>query len=117
MESMYQRNKIQEESMHYETLKQSGELPIIGVNTYLDSSKEKRPKELMRSTEEEKEAQLNSLKKFKQIHHKKKDAALRNLETSIMEGKNGFTELMDTVKYCSLGEISEALYKIGGSLP
>ena len=115
MESMYQRNKIQEESMRYESLKQSGELPIVGVNTYLGSSEEESPEELMRSTEKEKEAQLSSLEKFKKIHHGQKELVLKKLKTSLIEGKNGFAELMDTVKYCSLGEVSQALYEIGGS--
>ena len=119
METQYQRSKIQEESMHYEHLKHSGSLPIIGVNTFLnpkamasDASREET--ELIRASYEEKDAQLQRLTKFIKIGEDKKQAALQKLTEAAIAGENIFSELMHTVRYCSLGEISEVLYKVGG---
>jgi len=116
MERMYQRNKIQEESLHYETLKHTGEYPIVGVNTFLNSkgSPTILPAEVIRSTKEEKEAQITALEAFKQRHHKKSKVMLKRLQEVAVQNKNVFGELMETVKYCSLGEITNALYSIGG---
>ncbi len=116
MERMYQRNKIQEESMVYESRKHSGELPIIGVNTFLKNGGSKTiiPNEIIRSTPEEKESQINNLNQFKKINKDKSATALQNLKNAAVQNENLFTCLMETVKYCSLGEITHALYEVGG---
>jgi isobutyryl-CoA mutase len=116
MERMYQRNKIQEESMIYESRKHSGELPIIGVNTFLkkEGSHTIIPNEIIRSTKAEKEWQINNLEHFKKRNQDKSAAALQVLKKTAVQGGNLFTSLMETVKYCSLGEITHALYEVGG---
>lgn len=116
METMYQRNKIQEESLHYEHLKHTGELPIIGVNTFLDKngSPTTIPGEVSRSTEEEKEQQINNLRKFQLRNADKAQHMLRRLQEVAINNGNLFAELMETVKYCSLGQITHALYEVGG---
>ncbi len=117
MESMYQRGKIQEESLHYESLKHSGELPIIGVNTFLSDQKtteENREIELIRSTEEEKHQQIDQLTAFQKINAEASGKAINRLKKVAREDGNLFEELMETVKVCSLGEISNALYEVGG---
>jgi methylmalonyl-CoA mutase len=116
MERMYQRNKIQEESLYYETLKHTGEYPIVGVNTFLSSkgSPTVLPGEVIRSTKEEKEQQITALEAFKQRHGAKTDEMLRRLQEAAVKNRNIFEELMETVKYCSLGQITNALYNIGG---
>lgn len=116
METMYQRGKIQEESLYYETLKHNGELPIIGVNTFLSEKDkiEQEPIELIRSTEEEKQQQIEGLKTFKAIHADRSEKELKKLQDVARNNGNLFAELMETVKYCSLGEISHALYEVGG---
>ncbi len=116
MERMYQRNKIQEESMVYESRKHSGELPIVGVNTFLKSGGSKTiiPNEIIRSTKEEKEWQINNLNHFKKINKDKSTAALHQLKQTAVQNGNLFACLMETVKYCSLGEITHALYEVGG---
>ncbi len=118
METQYQRNKIQEESLYYEHLKHTGELPIIGVNTYLnpnDDSAELRDSiDLSRSSYDEKDDQLIRLKNFQEAHSSSREQALRRLADAVFENKNVFAELMNTVKYCSLGEITETLYRVGG---
>lgn len=116
MERMYQRNKIQEESLHYEHLKHTGELPIVGVNTFLNKkgSPTVIPGEVIRSTTEEKEQQISNLKAF---HHRNADRAaqaLKKLQQVAVSNGNIFEELMETVKYCSLGQITHALYEVGG---
>lgn len=116
METMYQRGKIQEESLYYETLKHTGEYPIIGVNTFLSSKGSPTiiPQEVIRSTTEEKEFQINtvqSLWKASGDEGKQKLSALQ--ETAIKNG-NIFNALMETVKYCSLGQITKALFEVGG---
>ncbi len=117
MESMYQRGKIQEESLHYESLKHSGELPIVGVNTFLSDHKtteENREIELIRSTEDEKKQQIQNLAAFHAINKEKSNKAIEGLKNVARENGNLFEELMETVKVCSLGEISKALYEVGG---
>jgi len=118
METMYQRGRIQEESMLYEHRKHSGELPIIGVNTFLRSEEtgghEVQPTELIRSTEEEKQQQIRNLRAF---HHRNEDHApnaLRSVQSVAREHRNVFEELLSCVKVASLGQISAALYEVGG---
>ena len=116
MERMYQRNKIQEESLHYETLKHTGELPLIGVNTFLNKkgSPTILPGEVIRSTTEEKEQQIENLKAFQKRNADKSEAALQRLKQVAINNGNLFEELMESVKYCSLGQITHALYEVGG---
>ncbi len=116
MERMYQRNKIQEESLYYETLKHTGEYPIVGVNTFLNKkgSPTILPMEVIRSTTEEKELQINMLNAFKERHATKSAAMLTKLQQVAIDNGNLFEELMETVKYCSLGDITNALYSVGG---
>ncbi len=116
MERMYQRNKIQEESLQYETLKHTGELPIVGVNTFLNKkgSPTILPSEVIRSTTEEKEQQIQNLLHFKKRNAEKSETALQNLKRAAINNENLFAELMETVKYCSLGQITHALYEVGG---
>jgi len=118
METGYQRSKIQEESMYYESLKHTGALPIIGVNTFRDPDAHgellSEGVELARATEEEKQSQLSRLADFKRRHEKDAPAALQRLQHVALSGGNMFAELMDTVRTCSLGQISQALYDVGG---
>lgn len=116
METMYQRSKIQEESMHYEWLKHTGEYPIIGVNTFLgkDGSPTVRPGEVIRSTEEEKQVQIETLHNFQQSNEDKSEAALKTLQYAAINQQNLFNVMMDAVKYCSLGQITNALFEVGG---
>jgi len=116
MESMYQRNKIQEESMYYETLKHSGELPIVGINTFLNSEtlKTKNKIELSRSTEKEKNMQIRDLEEFNKFHASEQEIIMNRIEDSALGNKNFFEVLMDAVKVCSLGDITNQLYKLGG---
>lgn len=116
MERMYQRNKIQEESLHYETLKHTGELPLIGVNTFLNKkgSPTVLPGEVIRSTTEEKEQQIQNLHAFWKRNEGKSAAALAQLKQTAIQNGNLFEALMETVKYCSLGQITHALYEVGG---
>jgi isobutyryl-CoA mutase len=116
MERMYQRNKIQEESMLYESRKHSGELPIVGVNTFLKKGGSKTiiPDEIIRSTEEEKKWQIDNLNHFKKINQDRSSSALQELKQAAVKNLNLFKCLMETVKYCSLGEITHALYEVGG---
>jgi methylmalonyl-CoA mutase len=116
MERMYQRNKIQEESMRYEVMKNTGELPIIGVNTFLNKSGSRTiiPKEVIRSSKEEKEQQIQNLHSFLQRNEPFRNQQLQQLKQTAVENGNLFAALMNTVKYCSLGEITHALYEVGG---
>jgi isobutyryl-CoA mutase len=116
MERMYQRNKIQEESLHYETLKHTGELPIVGVNTFLNKkgSPTILPGEVIRSTTEEKEQQIQNLQLFWKRNAAQNKTALEQLKNVALHNGNLFAELMETVKYCSLGQITHALYQVGG---
>ena len=116
MERMYQRNKIQEESLYYESAKHNGELPIIGVNTFLarNGSPTVLPGEVIRSTTEEKDQQIHNLEAFRRRNTAKRDEMLGRLKTVAVNNDNLFGELMETVKYCTLGEITNALYEVGG---
>jgi methylmalonyl-CoA mutase len=116
MERMYQRNKIQEESLYYEHQKHTGELPLIGVNTFLNKKGSPTiiPGEVIRSTPEEKELQIKNLKAFWKRHEAQSDKMLKRLKTVAIQNGNLFEELMETVKYCSLGQITHALYEVGG---
>jgi len=117
METGYQRSKIQEESMYYEMLKHTGKLPIIGVNTFRDPDGGElfsESIELARATEEEKQSQLKRLADFKKRHASHSSAALERLQNAALSGGNIFAELMNTVRSCSLGQITQALYDVGG---
>ncbi|MBW7912371.1 MAG: methylmalonyl-CoA mutase family protein [Taibaiella sp.] len=116
METMYQRSKIQEESLYYETLKHNGEFPIIGVNTFLSSkgSPTVIPREVIRSTTEEKEFQINTVQNLWKRSGDKGPEMLHRLQETAIKNQNMFAELMETVKYCSLGQISKALFDVGG---
>ena len=118
MEMQYQRGKIQDESMYYEMKKHSGELPIIGVNTYLNpnppSEETVDNMELARATKEEKDSQIANLKRFKAQHAKDAELALGQLKEAAIRGENIFEQLMETVKAASLGQITQALYEVGG---
>jgi methylmalonyl-CoA mutase len=116
METMYQRSKIQEESMYYEMKKHTGELPIIGVNTFLSSkgSPTILPREVIRSTEEEKQLQISNLKSLQDRNKEEAAHHLMLLKDAALNNKNLFDVLMETVKYCSLGQITHALFEVGG---
>ncbi|MCR9131925.1 MAG: methylmalonyl-CoA mutase family protein [bacterium] len=116
MESMYQRGKIQDESLYYESKKHSGELPIIGVNTFLNdkSEEDQDPIELIRSTEEEKKQQIENLELFWKRNEEEAGKAINRLKEVARNNGNLFEELMETVKVASLGQISHALYEVGG---
>ena len=116
METLYQRSKIQEESLHYESLKHSGELPIIGVNTFLNPTPDVAASglELMRSNDAEKNAQLDNLRAFHGRHAERAGPHLRQLQDVARAGGNVFEELMECVKVASLGQISTALFEVGG---
>jgi methylmalonyl-CoA mutase len=116
METGYQRGQIQEESLYYERLKHTGELPIIGVNTFRNPHGEEVPKhiQLARSTHEEKESQLKRLEDFHKRHAKEAPAVLKHLQQTVIDHGNVFETLMDAVRCCSLGQITNALYEVGG---
>ena len=116
METGYQRGKIQDESMHYEMLKHTGELPIIGVNTFRNPHGDavQGKLELARSTEEEKQSQLKRLQDFHTLHAAESPAALKRLQQAVIDDKNVFEVLMDAVRVCSLGQITNALFEVGG---
>nr|WP_077623473.1 fused isobutyryl-CoA mutase/GTPase IcmF [Sediminibacillus massiliensis] len=118
MERQYQRGKIQEESLYYEAKKHSGDLPIIGVNTYLNPNPQPADQvdsmELARATKEEKSHQIDELRKFQKAHEDEAAAALEKLQQTAASGGNVFAELMETVKTASLGQITHALYQVGG---
>jgi len=116
MERMYQRNKIQEESLFYEHQKHTGELPLVGVNTFLNKkgSPTVIPGEVIRSTTEEKEQQINNLKEFWKRNETISAKKLQELKNVAITNGNLFAKLIETVKYCSLGQITHALYEVGG---
>ena len=116
METMYQRSKIQDESLHYETLKHTGEFPIIGVNTFLskDGSPTVIPEEVIRATEEEKLDQIKTLENLHLTDIEKSAQNLKDLQQASINNENIFEHLMETVKTCSLGQITNALYEVGG---
>jgi methylmalonyl-CoA mutase len=117
METMYQRGRIQEESLYYEQKKHDGTLPIVGVNMFLPAKRaaeELRNAELIRSTEEEKRDQVAAVRAFLDRHRDKTAPALERLQRVAAGGGNVFAELMEAVKVASLGSISRALYLVGG---
>ena len=116
METGYQRGKIQEESMHYEMLKHTGEYPIIGVNTFRNPHGEPVPEhiELARSTDEEKQSQLQRLADFRARHASAAPAMLQRQQRAVIDNGNVFAVLMDAVRVCSLGQITTALFEVGG---
>lgn len=116
METMYQRGKIQEESLHYEMLKHTGEYPIIGVNTFLssDGSPTVTPKEVIRATTEEKEKQIENLQNLHAVKADLAKQALAELKEVALQNENVFAALMEAAKHCSLGQITNALYTVGG---
>ncbi len=116
METMYQRSKIQEESLYYETLKHTGEFPIIGVNTFLSSkgSPTVQPAEVIRATEEEKQFQIQTKELLNKANENKVKEQLAILQKAAVQNENLFDKLMEATKFCSLGQITEALFKVGG---
>lgn len=116
METMYQRGKIQEESLYYETLKHDGRFPIIGVNTFLSSkgSPTITPKEVIRATEEEKQYQINMLSNLHSCAAKQSKDAIGKIQHAAIHNENMFAELMEAVKYCSLGQLTNAMFQVGG---
>jgi methylmalonyl-CoA mutase len=116
METMYQRGKIQEESLHYETLKHNGDYPIIGVNTFLSStgSPTVTPGEVIRATEEEKQHQLKTLRTLHKAKEDSAEAALEKIKEASIKNENIFKELMEATKVCSLGQITQAMFEVGG---
>jgi methylmalonyl-CoA mutase len=116
METMYQRSRIQEESLYYETLKHTGEYPIIGVNTFLSSkgSPTILPKEVIRATEEEKEAQIATVENLKVAYAEESAEWLRKLQDAAVKNQNMFEALMEACKYCSLGQLTQAMFEVGG---
>jgi methylmalonyl-CoA mutase len=116
METMYQRGKIQEESLYYETLKHTGEFPIIGVNTFLSTkgSPTILPREVIRATTEEKEYQIKMLKNLNAFQKETAEKKLKQVQAAAIQNKNVFSVLMEATKVCSLGEITKALFEVGG---
>ena len=116
METMYQRSKIQEESMHYETLKHTGEYPIIGVNTFLSSSGSPTilPAEVIRATDEEKQQQINTLQSLQKRNKLIAQKQLKELQEKAIKNENIFEKLIEVTKVCSLGQITHALFEVGG---
>jgi methylmalonyl-CoA mutase len=116
METMYQRGKIQEESLYYEMLKHTGEFPIIGVNTFLSSkgSPTVVPKEVIRATEEEKQYQIEMLNNLQQGNKAQTEESLNNVQEAAIQNKNIFEVLMETCKTASLGQITNAMFEVGG---
>jgi methylmalonyl-CoA mutase len=116
METMYQRSKIQEESLYYETLKHSGEYPIIGVNTFLSSkgSPTIMPTEVIRATEEEKQFQIQTKENLHKANVTKVEGLIKDLQNAAIHNENLFEKLMEVTKFCSLGQITSALFEVGG---
>ena len=117
METMYQRSRIQEESLHYEMLKHTGEHPIIGVNTFLskEGSPTLVPGEVIRATQEEKQQQLNNLAALHGMSVEKATNALEQVQVAAVSGDNIFDVLMEACKWCSLGQLTEAMFDVGGA--
>ena len=116
METGYQRGRIQDESMHYEMLKHTGELPIVGVNTFRNPHGDPvvDTLALARSTDAEKQSQLKRLEDFRKRYAKEAPAMLERLREAVIADRNVFEVLMDAVRVCSLGEITHALFEVGG---
>src|SRR5690625_3192646 len=115
METMYQRGKIQDESLYYETLKHSGKYPIIGVNTFLSSkgSPTVLPAEVIRATEEEKKQQIGTLENLHKTYQDQAETALKKVQEAAVRNENMFEQLMEATKVCSLGQITSSLFKVG----
>jgi len=116
MDTMYQRGKIQEESLYYESMKHDGTLPIVGVNTFLpeDGHGEVGEFELMRSSEKERDQQVANVERFRETHHREGEPCIRHLQQVARERRNTFEALMEAAKFCSLGTMSHSLYDVGG---
>jgi methylmalonyl-CoA mutase len=116
METMYQRGKIQEESLYYENLKHTGEYPIVGVNTFLSSrgSPTLIPGEVIRATVEEKEAQIAGLRDLHHFHEEQSPRLLQDIRSAAVQNRNVFEVLMEATKRCSLGQITNTLFAVGG---
>ena len=116
METGYQRGKIQEESMYYEHLKHEGTYPIIGVNTFRNPNGDPVPAklELIRSTEDEKQSQLHRLRDFHARNKAEAGPMLKRLQQAVIDNENVFAVLVDAVRVCSLGQITHALFEVGG---
>ena len=116
METMYQRSKIQEESLYYETLKHNGDFPIIGVNTFLSSKGSPTiiPAEVIRATEEEKQFQIQTLKNLHQANELQVKEQLNQIQEAAIKNENLFVYLMEATKVCTLGQITAALFEVGG---
>ena len=116
METMYQRSKIQEESLYYETLKHNGDFPIIGVNTFLSSNGSPTilPKEVIRATEEEKQIQIKTLENLHTCYAEASKKQQKNIQSVALQNENLFDALMEACKVCSLGQITDALFEVGG---
>jgi methylmalonyl-CoA mutase len=116
METGYQRGKIQEESLYYEHRKHDGSYPIVGVNTFRNPRGDSAPQklELIRSTEEEKQSQLKRLRDFQKKNSSGSGAMLEKLQQAVIRDENVFAVLMDAVRVCSLGQITHALFEVGG---
>ena len=116
METGYQRGKIQDESLHYERKKSDGSYPILGVNTFRNPRADPVPQriELIRSTEEEKQSQLRRLADFHRVHARESGPMLERLKRAVIDNENVFAVLMEAVRCCSLGQITHALFEVGG---
>jgi methylmalonyl-CoA mutase len=116
METMYQRSRIQEESMYYEQLKNTGELPLVGVNTFLspEGSPTMIPGEVVRSTKKERADQMRVLKRLRSVYGEESKKKIENLKAAAIGNRNVFEELMEATKICSLGQITNALFEVGG---
>jgi methylmalonyl-CoA mutase len=116
METMYQRGKIQEESLYYETLKHTGEYPIIGVNTFLSSkgSPTVRPGEVIRSTEEEKQQQIDTVHLVKSMYGENAESNFKDLQIAAIRNENMFAQIMEAAKFCTLGQLTESMFEVGG---
>ena len=118
METGYQRGRIQEESLFYEHKKHDGSLPIIGVNTFLGKEQDDQYEiELARSTDEEKQSQIRRLREFQGRDPEQAEAALVRIKQAVTQHQNGFEALMDAVRHCSLGQITDTLFEVGRSVP
>ena len=116
METGYQRGRIQDESLAYEHGKHDGSIPLVGVNTFLDPSSSDAPRStpLARSSDDEKQDRLRRLEDFHLRHANERDAVLARLQAAALDGENVFGVLMDAVRCCSLGQITAALFEVGG---
>ena len=116
MDTMYQRSKIQEESLYYEELKHQGKIDIVGVNTFLNSkgSPTVLPREVMRATEEEKKNQIEVVRHLHQTYAASAENQIQSLKETALENGNVFERIMEASKVCSLGQITEALFEVGG---